>query len=92
MAKAQLWSPGHHDAGIPKETLWRQQDPHHLGRALPVYLHLHQDLGKVGSQPGEKFSDSPLLVCLLPTHFLLWRKLLEGLRKMAAAGVGGRKG
>lgn len=52
VVKAQLWPPGHHDARIPKETLWRQQDPHHPGCALPVYLHLHEDLGKAGTGPG----------------------------------------
>lgn len=50
--KAQLWPPGHHDARVPKETLWRQQNPHHPGCALPVHLHLHQDLGKAGTPPG----------------------------------------
>lgn len=50
--KAQLWPPGHHDARVPKETLWRQQNPDHPGCALPVHLHLHQDLGKAGTPPG----------------------------------------
>lgn len=46
-------APGHHDARIPPETLRGQQDPHPPGCALPVYLHLHQDLGKVGTCWGD---------------------------------------
>lgn len=74
--QAQLWPPGHHDARIPQETLRWQQDPHAPGRALPVHLRLHQDLGKVGTW--REMSASPCWGVSTPCTFSFsWAGLRE---------------